>query len=118
MRAAADKLKVESGIKKANKNVGNFDLYDIDEQSLEATASSWSAKTHVARKQLGERYIKSRYNKIKGNLGQVAKESKECKGFKFTFKGKMKINQLGVSKVFFVGLVSLPIFLPRKLDMC
>ena len=33
----------------------------------------------------------------------------------------MKTNQLGpggVSKGFFVGLVSLPIFLPKKLDLC
>ena len=44
---ASDKIQVESGIKKAKNHVGNFDSYEIDEQSLEATASSWTAETHV-----------------------------------------------------------------------
>ena len=84
-------LPLESGIKKAKNHVGNFDYYEIDEQSLEATTSSWTAETHVVWKQLGEQYIKSRDNKLKGNLGQVAKEFlkyKEGNGLQFTFKGK------------------------------
>ena len=90
-RTASDKIQVESGIKKAKNHVGNFDSYEIVEQSLEATTSSWTAETHVAWKQLGEQYIKSRDNKLKGNLGQVAKEFlkyKESNGLQFTFKGE------------------------------
>ena len=44
-RTAADKPKVESGIKKAKNHVGNFGLYDIDEQLLEDKTSSWTAET-------------------------------------------------------------------------
>ena len=90
-RTAADKFKVESGIKKAENHIGNFDLYDIDEQSLETASSSWTAETHIVWKPSGERYIKSRDNIIKGNLGQVAKEFlkyEESNEFKVTFKGK------------------------------
>ena len=39
-RTASDKIEVESGIKKAKNHVRNFDSYEIDEKSLEATASS------------------------------------------------------------------------------
>ena len=41
-RTMAEKLKVESGVKKMKNHIGNFDYYDIDKQSLEAEASSWT----------------------------------------------------------------------------
>ena len=46
-RTSTEKLKVDGGIKKAKYHVANFDSYNIDKQSLEAAASSWTDETCV-----------------------------------------------------------------------
>ena len=90
-RSSTEKLNADGFIKKARNHFGNFDSYNIDKQSLEATSSSWTNETSVVWKRIGEQFIRGKDNTIKGHFGQVAKEYlqyKETKGFQFTFKGK------------------------------
>ena len=90
-RSSTEKMKVESGIKKAKNHVGDFSSYNIDTSRIEDLASSWTNETTVVWKKIGEECIKNKENIVPSNSGQIAKEyllNRENGGFQFTFKGK------------------------------
>ena len=96
-RTSTECIKIDKGIKKPKNHVGKFDAYNIDKESLENVASSWTSETTVSFKKLGEQFVRGKNNEIKGNFGQVVKEylkDREKSGFTYTFKGKDDIKKV------------------------
>ena len=106
--------------KKKKDHIGNVQSYDINTSDLESYASTWDSTTEVVWKQLGERFVKGKENKVPSNSGQIVKEyllrkEAECK-IHLNFKGKevqpKKVVRRALKKV--GHKVSVPVELPAS----
>ena len=90
-RTSAEKVKVDSGIKKPKDHVGKISSYNIDIAHLEEEVSSWTENDAVTWNRIGKKYVKDKENNVPANSGQIVQEylvKREAEGFVYTFKGK------------------------------
>ncbi len=90
-RTSAEKVKVDSGIKKPKDHVGKISSYNIDTARLEEEVSSWTESDAAIWNKIGKKYVRNKENNVPANSGQIVQEylsQRETEGFVYTFKGK------------------------------